>query len=177
MSSGRKIVTKIGSFPFLRGPTRFRKFRHTSESLKRHWISVPASFSFGVFDPKTKTNFEGETLYRAPTSVKISDSRIFLGVSSEHIMWPISDFSLIQAEWFSSRDFCLTPLVHELFNPAEFGSRFFSGAQQSSFASTNNVIYYPRYQGLLNLRQVSVIIKVALVSLKQHLFLMIYWLW
>ena len=149
MSSGRKIVTKIDSFPFLRGPTRFRKFRHTSESLKRHWISVPASFSFGVFDPKTKTNFEGETLYRTPTSVKIFDSRIFLGVSSERIMWPISDLFLIQAEWFSSRDLCLTPLVCELFNPAEFGSRFSSGAKQSSFASTTNVFYYPIYQWLL----------------------------
>ena len=149
MSSGRKIVTKIDSFPFLRGPTRFRKFRHTSESLKRHWISVPTSFPFGVFDPKTKTNFEGETLYRAPTSVKISDSRIFLGVSSEHIMWSISDLSLIQAEWFSSRDVCLFPLVRELFNPAEFGSRFSSGAKRSSFASTKNDNYFVIYQWLL----------------------------
>ena len=75
MSSGRKIVFKIGSFPFLRGPTRFWKFRHISELLKRRWISVPASFSFAVFDPKIKTNFEGETLYRAPISVTPSDFR------------------------------------------------------------------------------------------------------
>ena len=149
MSSERKIVTKIGSFPFLRGPTRFWKFRHTLESLKRHWISVPASFCCGVFDPKTKTNFEGETLYRAPTSVKISDSRIFLGVSSENIMWSISDLSLIQAEWFSSRDLCLFPLVCELFNPAEFRSRFSSGAKQSSFAITNNVLNYAICRWLL----------------------------
>ena len=127
----------------------FPEIQNTSELLKRHWISVPASFSFDVFDPKTKTNFEEETLYRAPTSVKISDPRIFLGVSSEHIMWSISDLSLIQAEWFSSRDLCLTPLVYELFNPAEFGSRFSSGAKKSSFASTNNVIHYPIYQELL----------------------------
>ena len=97
MTSGRKIVTKIGSFPFLRGPTNFQKFRHTSESLKPHSTSVQTSLSFGVFDPNTKTNLEGEILYRAPTSVKISDSKIFLGVSSEHIMWLISDLSLIQA--------------------------------------------------------------------------------
>ena len=71
--------SKAGSFQFLRGPTRFLKFRHTSESLKRHWISVPASFSFDIFDSKTKTNLEGEALYRGPTSVKISDSRIFFG--------------------------------------------------------------------------------------------------
>ena len=31
MSSGRKIVTKIGSFPFLRRLIRFQKFRHISE--------------------------------------------------------------------------------------------------------------------------------------------------
>ena len=129
MSSGRKIVTKIGSFPFLRGPTRFRKFRCTSELLKRHWISIPASFSFGVLDPKTKTNFEGETLHRAPTSVKISYFRIFLGVSSEYIVWPISNLYLIQAEWFSSRDLCLTLLVREHFNQVEFDSRFSSRAK------------------------------------------------
>ena len=101
-NSGRRIVTKIGSLPFLRGPTRLWKFRQISESPKRHWISVPSSFSFAAFDPKTKTNFQGETLYRRPISVtrsdfrmrKISDSRIFLWVSSEHIKWPSHDFSL-----------------------------------------------------------------------------------
>ena len=94
---------KIGFLPFLRGPTGLRKLRQISESSKRHWISVPCSFSFPVFDPKTKTNFEGEILYRAPISVtlsdsriqKITDSRIFLWVSSEHTKWPSNDFSLI----------------------------------------------------------------------------------
>ena len=99
----RKVmVTKIGSLPFLRGPTHLWKFRQISESPKRHWISVPSSFSFAVFDPITKTNFEGETLYRAPIFMtptdsrmrKISNSRIFLWVSSEHTKWPSSDFSL-----------------------------------------------------------------------------------
>ena len=61
MNSGRRMVTKIGSLPFLRGPIRFRKLRKVSESPKRHWISVTWSFSFAAFDPKTKTNFEGET--------------------------------------------------------------------------------------------------------------------
>ena len=61
INPGRKMVAKIRSLPFLRGPTRFRKLRHISESLKRHWISVPSSFSFTVFDPMTKTNFEGDT--------------------------------------------------------------------------------------------------------------------
>ena len=56
----KKKMTKIGSFPFLRGPACFRKLKRISESPKRHWISVSASFSFAVFDPKTKTNFEGE---------------------------------------------------------------------------------------------------------------------
>ena len=45
-------------------------------------------FLFRRFESKTKTNFEGETLYRAPMSVtpsdyrirKISDSRIFFGL-------------------------------------------------------------------------------------------------
>ena len=56
-------------FPFLRGPIGFRKLRQISESPKWHRISAPWSFSFAAFDPKTKTNFEGETLYRAPISV------------------------------------------------------------------------------------------------------------
>ena len=102
INSGRRIVTKIGSLPFLRGPTRLWKFRQISESPKRHWISVLSSFSFAAFDLKTKTNFEGETLYRAPISVtpsdfrmrKISDSKIFFWVSSEHTKWPSSDLSL-----------------------------------------------------------------------------------
>ena len=67
------MVTKIDFFPSLRGQTRFRKFRHNSEQSKRHWISIPVSFSFAVFAPKTKTNFEGETLYRALISVPLSD--------------------------------------------------------------------------------------------------------
>ena len=45
------MVTKIGSVPFPRGPTRLRKFRQVSESPKRHWMSVPSSFSLAVFDP------------------------------------------------------------------------------------------------------------------------------
>ena len=140
MNSGRRMVTKIGFLPFLRGPIRLWKLRQIPEWPKRHWISVPWSFSLAVFDPKTKTNFEGETLYRAPISVtpsdsgvrKISDSRIFLWVSSEHTKWPSNDFSLIRAECHSSRDLRQTPLVRELFKPAEFGSRFSSGARLQS---------------------------------------------
>ena len=96
------MVTKIGSLPFLRGPTRLWKFKQISESPKRRWIPVFSSFSFAAFDSKTKTNFEGETLYRAPISVtpsdfrirKISDSKIFFWVSLEHIKWPSSDLFL-----------------------------------------------------------------------------------
>ena len=72
MNSGRKIVTKIGSLPSLRGPTRL----HISESPRQQWISVPESFSFAVFDPKTKTHFEGETLYRTPISVTPAECRM-----------------------------------------------------------------------------------------------------
>ena len=105
MNSGRRIVTKIGSFLFLRGPIRFRKLRQTSESPKRHRISVPCSFSITTFDSKTKTNFEGEILYRVPVSVtpsnsrirKISDSRTFLWVSTGHTKWPSNYFSLLWA--------------------------------------------------------------------------------
>ena len=32
-------------------------FWHISESSKQHWISVSASLSCAVFDPKTKTDF------------------------------------------------------------------------------------------------------------------------
>ena len=86
----KKDSDKDRSLPSLRGPTRLRKLRHVSESPKRHWISAPESFSLAFFDRKTKTNCEGETLYRAPVSVtpsgsrmrKISSSRIFFWVSS-----------------------------------------------------------------------------------------------
>ena len=140
MNSGRRMVTKIGFLPFLRGPVRLRKLRQISESPKRHWISVPWSFSFAVFDPKTKTNFEGETLYRARISVTPSDSRIrkkvdsriFLWVSSEHTKWPSNDFFLIWAECDSSRDLHQTSLVRKLVKSAEFGSRFFSEARLQS---------------------------------------------
>ena len=140
MNSGRRMVTKIGSLPFLTGSTSLWKFRQIYVSRKRHWISVPSSFSFAAFDLKTKTNLEGETLYRAPISVtlsdsrmrKISGSRIFLWVFSEHIKWPSSDFSLLWAECDFSRDLCQTPPVRELFKPVEFGSRFSSGARAQS---------------------------------------------
>ena len=43
---------------FLKRLTFFPKiqtyFWHISESPKQHWISVPASFWFVVFDPKTR---------------------------------------------------------------------------------------------------------------------------
>ena len=54
-------------------------------------------------------------------------------------MWPNSDLSIIQAEGFSSRDLCQTPLVHELFKPAEFHSRFSSGAKQPSSKGRSNL--------------------------------------
>ena len=121
MYSGRLIVTKIGSLPFLRGSVRLRKLSFIFESPKRHWISVLWSFSFAVFDPKIRTNFEGETLYRAPISVtpsdsrirKMSDSRIFFWVSSEHTKCPSNDLSLTWAEWDSSGDLCQTPPKEE----------------------------------------------------------------
>ena len=108
MNSGRRMVTKIGFLPFLRGPIRLRKLRQISESPKLHWIYVPLSFSFAVFDPKTKTNFEEESLYREPISVtpldsgmrKISDSSIFFWVFSEHTKWPSNDLKQIALFFF-----------------------------------------------------------------------------
>ena len=138
MCSGRKIVIRIGSFPFLKGSTRFRKFSLISDSPKRHWISAPASFSFVAFDPKNKTNFERQTLYRAPIPVTPSDSRIRKYPILELFLWAYyltKQRSLLNLRrWFSSRDLCKTPLVRELFKPVEFGSRFSSGfkAQSSS---------------------------------------------
>ena len=134
---------------------RLRKLRQLSESPKRHWIFVPWSFSFAILDPKTKTNFEGETLYRALISVtpsdsrirKISDSRIFLWVSSEHTKWPSSDFSLTWAECDSSRDLCQTTPVCELFKPAEFGSRFSSEARTQSSSEWRKKLNIPFLDG------------------------------
>ena len=85
MNSGRKIAAKIGSLPSLRVPTRFQ---HISESPKQNWTAVSESFSFAVFDPNIKRNFEGETLYRAPISVTPSDSR----------MPKISDSSFLESD-------------------------------------------------------------------------------
>ena len=47
-------------------------------------------------------------------------------------MWQSNDLSLIWAAWLSSRDLWQTPPVRELFKPAEFGSRFLSGAKAQS---------------------------------------------
>ena len=157
MYSGRLIVTKIGSFPFLRGSIRVRKLSSISESPKRHWISVTWSFSFAVSDPKIKTSFEGETLYRAPISVipsdsrmpEISYSRIFFWVSSEHIKWPSSDLSLIWAEWDSSRDLCQTPPARELFNTAEFGSKISSGVELHSSSERRKKLNILSFNGCL----------------------------
>ena len=168
MTSGRKIVIKIGSFPFLRGPTRFRKFRHTSESLKRHWNSVPASFSFGAFDPKTKTNFEGEILYRAPTSVKISDSRIFLGVSC--FFW--ADY--VANQWYllnSSRVILLQRLVPNsssswALQPSGVWLKILLGSKTiflCKYEQSHLLCHIPM---ATNLRQVPAIIKVTLAFLK-----------
>ena len=187
MSSGREIVAKIGSFPFLRRSTRSRKFKHISESLKQHWISVPASFYFAVFDPSTKTNFEGETLYKARISVtasdfriwKISDSRIFFWVSSEHIMWPSNDLRLIRAEWFSSRDLCQTPLIRELFKPSEFGSMEPNNLplKVASYIFDEGIYISLHPSMAAKLRLGIAASKSALVHLKRHLFLMMYFFW
>ena len=113
MNSGRRMITKIGFLPFLRGPILLRKLRQISE----------------------QRNFVQSTISVTPSDSRmrnISDSRIFLWVFSEHTKWPSNDFSLIWAECDSSRDFCQTPLVRELFKPAEFGSRFSSGVRLQS---------------------------------------------
>ena len=138
MNSGRSVVTKIGSLPFLRGPICLLKLRQISELSKQHWIFVPWSFSFAVFDPKTKTNFEGETLYRAPIS---------FFVYTEHTKWASSDLSLIWADCDSSRGLCQTPPVRELFKPAEFGSRFFWGARPRSSSEGRIKFHIPFLNG------------------------------
>ena len=138
----------------LKSPPRLG-LRQISESPKRHWISVPWSFYFVAFDLKAKTNFEGETLYKAPISAtpsdsrveKISDSRIFLWVSSQHTKWPSSDFSLIWAECDSSRDLCQALIVRELFKPAEFGSRFSTGAGLQSSSEERMRLDVPFFDG------------------------------
>ena len=80
--AGLPISEKTNFFPKIQ-----TYFWHISESPKQHWISVPASFSFVVFDPKTRfqnaKNIRFQNLFRA---------------YSEHIMRPSSDISLIRAE-------------------------------------------------------------------------------
>ena len=157
--------------------------------------SVPASFSFAVFDPKIKTNFQGETLYRAPISVtlsdsrirKISDSRIFFWASSEHITWPSSDFSLTEQSDFPPGTCAKqTPLVLELFKPEEFLSQDSTQEQNSyplkvSRKYTFPQIAFPHFNTILSraadLQQVIVTHSMAFVCLKKHLFLMMYCLW
>ena len=105
--------------------------------------------------PSPSLIFEGETLYRAPIPVtpsdsrwrQISGSRIFFWVSSEHIMWPNSDLSLIRAAWFSSKDLCQTPLPRELFKSADFGSRFSSGLKSQSSSEGRIKLNIPFFDG------------------------------
>ena len=84
-------------------------------------------------------------------------------------MWLSSDLSLIRVEGFSSRDLYQTPLFRELFKPAEFSSRFSSGAKQSS--SEGRVRIY--ISMATDLRQMTAALMTTLVYLKKHLFLMI----
>ena len=157
MNSGRRIVTKTGSLPLLTGPIRLRKFRQSSESPKRHWISVPRSYSFAVFDQKDQHKLWRRNLYRAPVSVtpsdsrmwKISDSRILFWVSSEHTKCPSSDLSLIWAERDSFRDLCQIRPVRELFKPAEFGPRFSSGDGIHSSSKGRKMLNIPFFNGCL----------------------------
>ena len=130
-----------------------------------------SKFLLRRFWSKTKTTFEGESLCKASISVtpsdygirKISDSRIFFWVSSEHIMWLSSDLSLIRVEWFSSRDLYQTPLFRELFKQVEFSSRFFSGAKQS-FSEGRARIYISM---ATDLRQMTAALMTTLVYLKK----------
>ena len=77
MSSGKKIVTKIGYFIF----ERTKLISRNSDILQSgsNGIGSLCQQVSPSAKTKTKTNFEGKTLYRAPISVKMSDSRIFLG--------------------------------------------------------------------------------------------------
>ena len=99
INSGREIVTKIGYLPFLREPICLRKLRQISESPKQYGISVPWSFSFAIFNPKTKVDFEGETLYRS----EHLSLRLFQTL--EHGKYPILEpfFGLLIAYYVSKQ--------------------------------------------------------------------------
>ena len=79
--SGRNNFTKIGSFPFLRGPDcHFWKLRSTSLRQKQLWISVICNFSLTIFDSKIKINFEERIWYKVPISLTPSVSRIWKNI-------------------------------------------------------------------------------------------------
>ena len=177
MYSGRLIVTKIGSFPFMRGSICSQKLSFISESPKRYWISAPWSFSFAVFDLKIRINFEGETFYRAPISFtssgsrirKISDSRIFFWIFSEHSKCPNNDLSLTWAEWNSSRDLCQTSPVRELFKPVEFGSRSSSGVELHSSSKGRKKLNIPSFSGCLVVTSLGFFVGLLVFDLNIHL--------
>ena len=140
MSSGRKIVTKTGSFPLLTRPSLFPKFRHISELPKWYWIYVqqvsPSPFLIQIPKQTLKEKICTEHLSLSLPQIleygKYPILESFFWVYSEHIMRPSSDLSLIQEGWISSRDLCQTLIVLELFQPAKVGSRFSPGVKKSS---------------------------------------------
>ena len=129
-------------------------FRQISESPRQYWISVPWSFSFATFDLKTKTNFEGETLYRAhicdslrfQNTGNIQFYNLSLG-SPEHTKWPSNDFFLIWAKCDSFKDLCQfaslsnqQSLVHD--SPQARAQSFFEGIKLNRVRMKLNILSY-----------------------------------
>ena len=139
MNSGRKKVTKIGSLPSLKGPTG-RNYGMFAEikACFRTTKTVPESFSFAVFDPETKTNFEGESMYRTPIPVTPSDSRI-RKISDSKILGFLRG-QYVAKQWFPLNLSSVT-LIQRLvpnsscsrvLQASGFGSWFSSGAKTQS---------------------------------------------
>ena len=92
-------------------------------------------------------------------------------------MWSSNDLSLIRADLFSFRGLWQTPIVLELFKPAEFGKEPSNLSMKLACYVLDEDIFYPHLLMAADLRQRITFWKLALVHLKEHLFLMMYCLW
>ena len=129
MSPWRKIATKIGPFQVFERTNSFPEIQTYFRVAKTALDLCTSKFLLCRFWSKNQNKLWRRNFVQSTYLVivsdwrirKISDSWIFGGVSSELIMWSSNDLSLIRADWFSFRGLWQTPIVLELFKPAEFG--------------------------------------------------------
>ena len=117
MYSGKNSVTKIGFFPFSRGPDScFWKLKIISLSPRRLWPFLIQKLKWTW---TWRKKFYTECLFLWHPQFleyeKIFDSRNFFGSISEQSKCPSRDFSFMWAAFSSSRALCYTSLAAQNF--------------------------------------------------------------